>query len=151
MPRGAVRKLRDEYQATPSKANYLIKVLRLILSYAADDPQKFRLPPNWLNPASRPKRLRTGDGHRPWEEKEIAVLRGTWQIGTLERTLFEMFLNTGQRGGDIVPMIRRQYDRGEISITQHKTKERIWIPASRISARFMAFDTPLPLGLSSWG
>src|SRR5215469_5668977 len=63
MPRGAVRKLRDEYQATPSKANYLIKVLRLILSYAADDPQKFRLPPNWLNPASRPKRLRTGDGH----------------------------------------------------------------------------------------
>ena len=45
--------------------------------------------------------------------------------------LFEAFLNTGQRGGDIAPMIRQQYFRGEIAVAQEKTRERVWIPASR--------------------
>jgi integrase len=45
--------------------------------------------------------------------------------------LFEVFLNTGQRGGDVAPMIRQQYYKGEISVAQEKTKERVWIPASR--------------------
>jgi hypothetical protein len=52
-------------------------------------------------------------------------------IGTLQRTLLETFLNTGQRGTNIAPMIRRQYYQGEISVVQSKTGERIWIPASR--------------------
>jgi integrase len=49
----------------------------------------------------------------------------------LERVLFEAFLNTGQRGGDIAPMIRQQYFQGEIAVAQEKTKERVWIPAPR--------------------
>jgi integrase len=131
MPREAVFKLRDEFQENPRTANYIISVLRLILSYAEDRRQTFRLPPHWVNPARRPKRLRTGDGHRPWEEVEIAAYRNRWGIGTLERVLFEAFLNTGQRGGDIAPMIRRQYFQGEIAVAQEKTRERVWIPASR--------------------
>jgi hypothetical protein len=43
----------------------------------------------------------------------------------LERVLFEAFLNTGQRGGDIAPMIRQQYFQGEIAVAQEKTKERV--------------------------
>jgi len=131
MPREAVLKLRDEYKATPRTANYIISVLRLILSYAEDRKQTFRLPPHWTNPARRPKKLKTGDGHRPWEEIEIVTYRSWWKIGTLWRVVFEAFLNTGQRGGDIAPMIRPQYHRGEIAVAQEKTKERVWIPASR--------------------
>jgi integrase len=131
MPREAVFKLRDEFQATPRAANYVVAVLRLILSYAEDRKATFRLPPHWVNPARRPKKLKTGEGHRPWEEVEIATYRGWWKIGTLERVLFEAFLNTGQRGGDIAPMIRRQYFQGEVSVAQEKTRERVWIPASR--------------------
>jgi hypothetical protein len=90
----------------------------------------FICPKAWVNPALRPKKLKTGDGHRPWEEVEITLFRKHWAATTLERVLIETFLNTGQRGGDIAPMIRQQYHRGEIAVAQEKTKERVWIPAS---------------------
>jgi len=130
MPREAVLRIRDDNQENPRTANYIVAVLRLILSYAEDRAKTFRLPPNWVNPARRPKRLRTGTGHRPWEEVEVAAFRKRWGSDTLERVLFEVFLNAGQRGGDIAPMIRQQYFRGEIAVAQEKTKERVWIPAS---------------------
>ena len=130
MPREAVFKLRDEFQATPRTANYVVSVVRLVLSYAEDRKQTFRLPPHWVNPSRRPKKLKTGEGHRPWEEVEIDAYRKRWGISTLARVVFETFLNTGQRGGDVVPMIRQQYFRGEIAVVQEKTKERVWIPAS---------------------
>jgi integrase len=130
LPREAVFKLRDQFKATPRTANYVVSVLRLILSHAEDRKQTFRLPVHWSNPARRPKKLRTGDGHRPWEEFEITALRNHWSETMLERVLFEAFLNTGQRGVDIAPMIRQQYFRGEIAVAQEKTQERVWIPAS---------------------
>jgi integrase len=131
MPREAVFKLRDEFQATPRTANYLVSVLRLILSFAEDRKTTFHLPAHWSNPARRPKKLRTGPGHRPWEEVEIAAYRKRWSVETHERALFETFLNTGQRGGDVAPMIRQQYFRGEIAVVQEKTGERVWVPAAR--------------------
>jgi hypothetical protein len=97
MPREAIFKMRDEHKDTPRTANYVVSVLRLILSYAEDRKQTFRLPVHWQNPARRPKKLKTGHGHRPWEEAEIAAYRKTWRLGSLERALFETFLNTGQR------------------------------------------------------
>jgi integrase len=131
MPREAVFRLRDEFRDKPRKANYIVSILRLILSYAGDRRTTFRLPANWINPAQRPKKLREGQGHRPWEEVEIDAFRKRWPLGSLERVLFEVYLNSGQRGGDVAPMIRQQYYRGEISVAQEKTKERVWIPASR--------------------
>jgi integrase len=131
MPREAVLKIRDEFKATPRTANYVVAVLRLILSYAEDRKQTFRLLPHWSNPARRPKKLRTGEGHRPWEEVEIDTFRKHWSGAVLEGALFEAFLNTGQRGGDIAPMIRQQYFKGEIAVAQEKTSKRVWIPASR--------------------
>jgi integrase len=131
MPREAVFKMRDEFKATPRTANYLVSVLRLLLSYAEDRKRSFRLPDHWSNPARRPKKLRTGRGHRPWEEVERETFRKRWPIGTLERALFETFDSTGQRGGDVAPMIRQQYFRGDIAVAQKKTGERVWIPACR--------------------
>jgi integrase len=130
MPREAVFKLRDEFQGTPRTANCVVSVLRLILNYAEDRKQTFHLPAHWSNPARRPKKLRTGKGHRPWEEVEREAYRKHWPIGTLERVLFEVFDSTGQRGSDVAPMVRQQYFRGEIAVAQ-KTGERVWIPASR--------------------
>jgi integrase len=130
MPREAVFKLRDQFQATPRTANYVVSVLRLILNYAEDRKTAFRLPAHWSNPARRPKKLRAGRGHRPWEEAERDAYRKCWRIGTLERVLFEIFDSTGQRGGDVAPMIRQQYFKGDIAVTQEKTGERVWIPAS---------------------
>lgn len=131
MPREAVLKMRDEYADTPRTANYLMAVLRLILVYAEDRRKTFLLSDHWVNPARNPRNFETGEGHRPWEESEIAAFRKRWKAGTLERVLFETFLNTGQRGGDVAPMVRPQYYKGEIAVAQEKTKERVWIPVAR--------------------
>ena len=130
LPRDAVFAIRDAYQSTPRTANYIVAVLRRILSFAENRKQTFGLPQHWVNPARRPEELETGQGHRPWEEIEIAAFRKHWLDATLERVVFETFLNTGQRGEDVAPMTRQQYFRGEIAVAQEKTKKRVRIPAS---------------------
>ena len=70
--------LRDELADKPRTTNYVVSILRLLFSYAEDRPREFLLPKGWANPARRPKRLKTGDGHRPWEEIEIEAFRRTW-------------------------------------------------------------------------
>lgn len=117
--------LRDKFVATPRSANYIVQVLRLLLTFAVDH--------GWRadNPALRPKLLKTGDGHRPWEEHEIQAFRDTWKPETVERRAFELLLNTGQRGEDICPMVRTHYRAGLISVAQEKTGNRVEIPASQ--------------------
>ncbi len=132
MPRDFIFELRDAYQATPRTANYLLSVLRLILNFAEDRKRRFGLPPAWSNPARRPRQLKTGDGHRPWETYEVDAFRDIWAIGTRQRTAFELLLATGQRGGDVVAMDRRHYAAdGWIKVAQEKTGERVEIPASQ--------------------
>lgn len=131
MPREFVRKLRDKHQDKPRTANYLVQVLRLLLTFAEDQPMTFRLPQGWRNPARKPRLLRTGSGHRPWEEYEIAAFRRRWKPDTFERVAFELALNTGQRGQDVVAMTRQQYHHGEISIVQKKTGTRVEMPVSK--------------------
>ncbi|MFP5514086.1 MAG: tyrosine-type recombinase/integrase [Alphaproteobacteria bacterium] len=117
--------LRDRFADTPRTANYIVQVLRLLMTFAIDR--------GWRsdNPAARPKLLKTGDGHRPWEEAEIAAFRKAWAEGTRERVAFELLLNTGQRAGDVAAMVRQHYRAGTISVTQQKTSERLWIPAAQ--------------------
>ncbi|WP_376989724.1 tyrosine-type recombinase/integrase [Azospirillum rugosum] len=117
--------LRDTFMEKPRTANYMVQVLRLLLTFAVDR--------GWRadNPAQRPKMLKTGDGHRPWEESEIESFRAKWGPTTRERVAFELLLNTGQRAGDVAAMVRQHYRSGTISVTQQKTNERLWIPASQ--------------------
>jgi integrase len=124
LERRHVLALRDKYSANPRTANYIVQVLRLLLTWAVDRGLRKD------NPALRPKLLKTGEGHRPWEEEEIAAMRQRWAIGTWERTAFELLLNTGQRGGDVAPMVRAQIKGGEISVAQEKTGARVWVPVS---------------------
>lgn len=125
LQRENVLELRDAFAKTPRTANYIIQVLRLLLNFAVDR--------GWRkdNPAQRPKKLKTGDGHRPWEESEIEAFRKRWGAATRERVAFELLLNTGQRAGDVAAMMRQHYRSGTISVTQQKTNERLWIPAAQ--------------------
>jgi integrase len=124
MPREFVFGLRDKFAATPRKANYIVQVLRLLMTFAVDR--------GWRkdNPVTRPKLLKTGAGFRPWEEEDLARFQEQWPHGTLERTIFELMLNTGQRGGDVAAMDWAQIRNDEISIVQEKTSQRVWIPIS---------------------
>ncbi|CAO3426526.1 tyrosine-type recombinase/integrase [Azospirillum argentinense] len=125
LQRENVLELRDAFAKTPRTANYIIQVLRLLLNFAVDR--------GWRkdNPAQRPKKLKTGEGHRPWEETEIEAFRKRWGTTTRERVAFELLLNTGQRAGDVAAMMRQHYRSGTISVTQQKTNERLWIPAAQ--------------------
>jgi integrase len=129
-PREAVLLMRKEHMATPSAANTLLKVLGILLNYAEDHPLALRLPTGWQNPARRVKRLKEGEGHTPWEEDEIESFQRTWHPEHPLRVIFETFLNTGQRGIDVIAMRRSHYRRGEIKVVQIKTGQRVWIPVA---------------------
>lgn len=124
-----VIELKEQLSRTPRKADYAIQVLRLLFTFAMDRPSKYD--GVQVNPAAKPGRLAKPEGHRPVEESEIAAFRKCWDAGTLERVTFELFLNTGQRGGDVCGMMRQHYFRGRISVRQDKTAERVLIPASK--------------------
>lgn len=122
-----VLELQEAYQDTPAAANALVRVLRLLLSFACDRPRTFGLQ---ANPAFGIKELKTGEGHRPWEEAEVAAFRETWPADSTERVWFELALNTGQRGGDVVAMTRGQYQGGTLRVRQLKTGALVGVPAS---------------------
>lgn len=119
-----VKMLKEKFQDTPRTANYIIQIFRLLMTLAIDEELRE------TNPASRPRMLRTGVGHRPWEEDEIAAFRNRWPVGGRERTAFELTLNSGQRGEDVVVMGRRHYRAGWLSVKQLKTDARVEVPVS---------------------
>ena len=125
MPRPFIIRLRDKFDEKPRTANLIVQVLSVLLQLGWD------LGYCDSNVAARIKPLETGDGHRPWEEIEIKLYRKRWLLGTVERTAFELTLNTGQRGSDVIKMKRAHIgDDGMISVKQDKTDERVWIPIS---------------------
>lgn len=130
--------LRDHYSDRPRTANYVVAVLRVLLAYAVDRPSVYGLS---ANPAARPRRLKTGAGHRPWEESEIAAYRAHWPLGSLERTAFELALCTGQRGGDIAAMARSHVAGGRTQVAQQKTGARVSVPiAADLAEALAAWD-----------
>lgn len=124
LPRSFVFALRDRYAITPRRANYVVQVLRRLLSFAIDRGYR----PD--NPALRPKLLRTGPGYRPWRDDEIATFRAHWQPETVERVAFELALATAQRSGDLIRLTRHAYSGGWITLRQRKTGDDVQIPAT---------------------
>ncbi|WP_395022623.1 tyrosine-type recombinase/integrase [Dongia sp.] len=139
MPMPFVVALRDKYQDTPRTANGYIQVMSILMKRAKEK--------GWIthNPAQGVELLDTGEGHRPWDEDEIAAYRARWSLGTLERTAFELALNTGQRGGDCAAMEHIHIKDGTIAVKQLKLGGkrkrirgkrkstgggRVWVPIS---------------------
>lgn len=131
--REVVIKLRDDLKEMPTTANGRLKVISILMHFADDRPTTYRIPNGWRLPTRRIPKLKVGDGHRPWEEHEIRQFRDYWPLGTCERTTFEAYLCTGQRGGDIAPMSRSHRREGLIYVAQEKSqgRERVWIPEMR--------------------
>lgn len=136
LPQPFIIALRDKYLDHPRTGNFYVQVMSILMSRAKEI--------GWIkhNPAEGVELLETGEGHRAWEESEIALFRKRWDWGTLERTAFELALNTGQRGGDCAAMERAHISGGVIEVRQRKTSKkgktrkkrmisgRVWIPIS---------------------
>lgn len=123
LKRPAVIGLKEKFQETPSKANAMLRTLKIILNYAIE------LGMIDTNPASRIKQLKTGQ-HRPWEEWEIDQYRLRFPEPTKERMAFELLLNLGQRRGDTAKMTSRDWDGDFVSVIQEKTGTRVYVKAS---------------------
>ncbi|WP_165792426.1 tyrosine-type recombinase/integrase [Thalassospira lohafexi] len=122
--RRLVLSIRNAGADTPRDTNNLLTTLRLLMQFAIDMEYVT------VNPASRFKRLKEGDGHRPWEEYEIDQFRACWELGGKERAAFELLLNTGQRSGDVRTMTRNHIRANIVSVVQSKTGKRLDIPVA---------------------
>jgi integrase len=115
--------IRDKRQTTPAAANYLVRVLSLLISWSI--PRGYRAD----NPCRHVPRLKTGEGWAAWswdaicEFRELAVAP-MWHAASLA-------LYTGQRQGDLLAMNWASIDQGTIEVRQGKTGKTVWVPVHR--------------------
>lgn len=116
--------------ATPAQASNLRKRLKAVYDLGVEL--------EWVkdNPVSRTKRIKYKvGGHTPWTEAEIAAYRARWPSGTRERLALEILLSAAERRSDAIVLGSQHYRGGQISVVQHKTDERLWIPCHPDLAR----------------
>jgi integrase len=109
--------------STPAAANNLLKVLRILLSYAVDIGMMVN------NPAIGVKRYKSeSEGFHTWTEAEIAQFQARHPIGTRAGLALALLLYTAQRRGDVVRM-GWQHVRGNwVDVRQEKTGTPVSVP-----------------------
>lgn len=113
-------------KATPAKASYLIRVLRLLFSFA----ERRSITPKNTNPATNMRISTKTKKQSIWESEDVELMvkkadeMGYFPMGTA------IMLNEwmGQRAGDIRKMTMNDYKCGIISITQSKTGAHVSLP-----------------------
>ncbi|MEQ1934928.1 MAG: tyrosine-type recombinase/integrase [Fimbriimonadaceae bacterium] len=121
--RKGVLALRKRLADKPRTANYYMQVLSILLNYAIDqDIIK-------VNPARRPKRLKTGPGYKPWRDEDIVAYLDANKDDARALIALDIGQYTGQREGDCIKMTVKAWDGRFIEVTQNKGGERLWIPA----------------------
>jgi integrase len=100
----------------PGMANLTRAVLSKIMGYAVETSVRHDNPFTGLKP------YRLGTYHT-WTDAEIAQFERRWPLGTRERLAFALLLYTGQRGGDVVRMIRSDIVGGRIRVAQDKARK----------------------------
>src|SRR6516162_11186509 len=99
----------------PGMANLTRSVLSKVMAYAIETGSRRD------NPFAGLKPYRLGTYHT-WTDAEIAQFERRWPLGTRER-LAALLLYTGQRGGDVVKMVRSDIVDARIRVAQDKTRK----------------------------
>jgi integrase len=109
---------------TPEAANNLLKVLRLLLSYAVS----IDMIPN--NPAIGIKKYSSpnADGIHTWTEDEVTQFIARHSLGTKAHLAMMLMLCTGQRRSDAVRMGWQYIHNHKITFRQEKTNTPLRIP-----------------------
>jgi integrase len=103
--------------ATPRRANHMVNVLRLLMSWAVDR--------GWRkdNPALRAGRLRTGPGFKRWTDEAFAAFMASDAVSEPMKRAAALGIYTGQRKGDCLTMTRSARKGGVIEVVPAKTKD----------------------------
>ncbi len=126
MQRKDVIRARDANRDAVRFANYVVQVLRVLFEHAIDE--------GWRedNPAKGVQAIKGASIDRqPWPREKVTAAREKARAGSLERTILEILLGTGQRIGDALKMRWSDLEDGGIRVRQGKTGAALWIPLSR--------------------
>lgn len=163
MPRQFVFRLRDEYATkpamtrtkpplpildangkpvildTPRRANRIVDVLRLLMSWAENRGGWFKGP----NPVLRPGRLRVKtEGYRVWSSAEVDAFFSSADVPEPLKRAAAVGLYTGQRKQDCLAMTRADRAGGWINVAQQKTGAKLTIPEHPDLAHFLDLAPP---------
>ena len=107
----------------PRTANFILQILSLLFEHAIDL--------GWRsdNPAKGIRKLKGGDGHKPWPIWAISAFRN--EATPESRLPFELALGTGQRASDLIKMKWSDFDGEGITVSQSKTDAKIWVPCTK--------------------
>lgn len=120
-----VQALKESFAQKPRTADYLVQIFQLLMTRAADAELRDD------NPAFRPRMLRTGEGHRlPGRKSRSRRIVCAMHLKR-EHVAFELTLNSGQRGEDVIEFGRVNYRSGWPSVKQLKGGNRVEVPASQ--------------------
>lgn len=118
-----IRKVIDGMADRSAAANNLLKVIRVVLTFAVDRAWRDDNPAIHIKPLKR----RT-EGFLTWSEDDIAKFEARWALGTKERLAFDLLLYTAQRSGDVRRMGPQHLSNGYIRVVQEKTGELLELP-----------------------
>lgn len=71
-----------------------------------------------------------GGTHHTWTADEMAIYEARWPLGTRERLAYAAYRYTGQRGGDVTKLSRRDALAGAFNVVQEKTGAVVSIPVA---------------------
>lgn len=109
----------------PSVAQARLKAWRLLCKYGCDINAMTHDPTVGVAKPKLPK----SDGHAPWTPDDIAAFRARWDIGTVQRAIFEVLHWTGCRIGDAVQIGPGMVGRnGVLVYRQGKTADLAYCP-----------------------
>lgn len=113
---------RDQYADSWRKANGMVEQLSILARHAIEL--------EWItsNPASGVDKLK-GGSYEPWPASKLEAYERYCQKNdlTIEQTVFELAIGTGQRIGDVCQMRWDQFEDGYMQVTQDKTGAELWI------------------------
>ena len=121
LERRHILKWRDAMADRPGAANKMIRVVKLLMSFAVDRGLRTDNPAKGI-------RLLKGGRYRAWTDQELARFEAKWPLGKLERTGYALALYTGQRREDLTKMAWGDIAGDAILVTQGKTGRRLKLP-----------------------
>ena len=123
LERRHILNLLAERANTPGAQRNLLRMLKMLLSYAVEHGLRLD------NPAANVKLAKPkGDGFHTWSEHEIARFEAHHAIGTRARLALALLLYTAQRRGDVIRMGRQHVREGMLCVKQQKTGTPLEIP-----------------------
>lgn len=128
-----VRELIEGKRDTPSAANNLLQMLRILMKFAVEEEMRTDDPTFGVRPIGNKT-----DGFHSWSEDEIGIFEAKHPVGSRARLAFALLLYTGQRRSDVIRMGRQHIRDNCISVRQQKTGQELRIPIHRELARIIA-------------